>query len=109
MLAKAFPRLQWSPAMSAEYQLSLLPRSIRDGSEIPDAKLAALSTFARVMVTTRGLPARRDVDTFLSAGFSERQVLEIILAIAVKTLSNYSNHLFHTPVDAMFASRTWSP
>lgn len=55
----------------------------------------------------RGLSTHRDVDGFLSAGYSERQVLEIILAIAVKTLSNYSNPLFHTPVDAMFASRAW--
>jgi len=31
-----------------------------------------------------------------------------VLAIAVKTLSNYANHLFHTPVDAIFAGRTWA-
>ena len=34
-------------------------------------------------------------------------MLEIILAIAVKTLSNYSNHLFNTPLDEMFARREW--
>ena len=53
------------------------------------------------MVATRGLPTRRDVDSFLSAGYSERLILEVVLAIAVKTLSNYSNHLFHTPVDEL--------
>lgn len=83
--------------------------AIRDGREIPDAKLSALSTFTRVMVEARGLPARMDVGAFLGAGYSERQILEVILAIAVKTISNYSNHLFHTPVDAAFASRIWSP
>jgi len=31
-----------------------------------------------------------------------------VLAIAVKTLSNYANHLFHTPVDDLFATRTWA-
>lgn len=94
-------------------QMSKVPpavtNAIRDGAEVPDAKLAALSDFTRAMVTTRGLPARRDVDAFLSAGYSERQALEITLAIAVKTLSNYANHLFHTPVDAMFAPRAWNP
>jgi hypothetical protein len=25
----------------------------------------------------------------------------------VKTISNYTNHLFHTPVDEVFAGRTW--
>lgn len=93
-------------------QMSKVPpavtNAIRDGAAVPDARLAALSDFTRTMVTTRGLPARRDVDAFLSAGYSERQVLEVILAISVKTLSNYFNHLSHTPVDAMFASRAWS-
>lgn len=44
----------------------------------------------------------------LAAGYGERQILEIVLAIAVKTLSNYANHLFHTPVDEMFACRAWT-
>ncbi|MEW6166863.1 MAG: carboxymuconolactone decarboxylase family protein [Pseudomonadota bacterium] len=83
--------------------------AIRNGTPISDAKLAALSSFTRTMVETRGLPSRHDVDAFLSAGYGERQILEIILAIAVKTLSNYSNHLFEPPVDAMFASRSWAP
>lgn len=34
-------------------------------------------------------------------------MLLIVLALAVKTLSNYSNHLFHTPVDELFAKRRW--
>ena len=34
-------------------------------------------------------------------------MLEISLAIAVKTLSNCSNHLLHTPIDDMFAGRAW--
>ncbi len=83
--------------------------AIRDGCKIPDSKLSALSTFTRILVETRGLPARTDVDAFLGAGYGERQILEIILAIAVKTISNYSNHLFHTPVDDAFASRLWNP
>lgn len=82
--------------------------AIRDGQPIPDTRLAALHEFARTMVVKRGLPSTADVGAFLAAGFSERQILEIVLAMAVKTLSNYANHLFHTQVDATFASRTWS-
>lgn len=83
--------------------------AIRDGKAIPDVRLAALSLFTEVMRSTRGLPSRAQVQAFLDAGYEERQVLEIILAIAVKTISNYSNHLFHPPVDGMFAGRVWSP
>lgn len=83
--------------------------AIRDRQPIPDARLAVLSAFTVAMVITRGQPSRRDVESFLAAGYSERHVLEIILAIAVKTLSNYANHLFHTPVDEAVASRAWRP
>jgi alkylhydroperoxidase family enzyme len=55
-----------------------------------------------------GRPDRVDVDAFLAAGYTERHILEIILAVAVKTLSNWSNHVFNTPVDAMFAAREWT-
>lgn len=77
--------------------------AIRAGTSIPDAKLAALHRFTQVLQNTRGLPSTSEVQAFLAVGYSERQVLEVILAIAVKTLSNYANHLFHTPVDAAFA------
>jgi AhpD family alkylhydroperoxidase len=81
--------------------------AIRENRAIPDPKLAALSTFTDVMVTKRGLPSKADVSAFLDAGYEEKHILGIILAISVKTLSNYSNHLFHTPVDEMFAGRKW--
>ena len=81
--------------------------ALRSGLPLPDAKLQALSVFTRMMVAGRGKPARQDLQAFLAAGFSERQVLEIILAIAVKTISNYSNHVFHADVDPVFAQYRW--
>jgi hypothetical protein len=77
------------------------PFSMRcaSGLLLPDAKLQAPSVFTRIMVASRGKPTRQDLQVFLAAGFSETAVLEIILAIAVKTISNYSNHVFHTDVD----------
>ena len=50
---------------------------------------------------------RLELATFLAAGYSERHALELVLAIAVKTISNYSNHLFHTQIDPVFASYGW--
>lgn len=82
--------------------------AIRDDLPLPDAKLAALNSFTRTMVAKRGLPSRGEVESFLNAGYTERHILGIVLAIGVKTLSNYSNHLVHTPVDAVFSSRVWA-
>jgi uncharacterized peroxidase-related enzyme len=81
--------------------------AIRGGQPVGDQKLAALADFTRTLFQTRGLPSRGAVEGFLAAGYGERQILEIVLALAVKTLSNYSNHLFHTPLDDMFAGRAW--
>ncbi len=81
--------------------------AIRSGGEVPDPRLRALAALARTMVAKRGRPSPEDVRAFLDAGYSERQVLELVLAVAVKTISNYTNHLFDTPVDAPFKAREW--
>lgn len=81
--------------------------AIRDGRPLGDSRLATLAAFTAKMVSSRGRPSEADVAAFKAAGFSERNILGVILAISVKTLSNYTNHVFHTPVDDVFASRLW--
>ncbi|HIG66125.1 MAG TPA: carboxymuconolactone decarboxylase family protein [Methyloprofundus sp.] len=81
--------------------------AIRGDLTISDSKLAALHAFTKAMHVSRGLPTQADVQAFLSAGYSERHILDIVMAIAVKTMSNFTNHLFHTEVDETFASRQW--
>ncbi|QQN74901.1 carboxymuconolactone decarboxylase family protein [Croceicoccus sp. YJ47] len=82
--------------------------AIRSDQEIPEPKLRALAEFTRVMSETRGNPSPAQAKAFLEAGYSETHILGIILAISVKVISNYSNHLFHTEVDEAFAAREWS-
>ncbi len=77
--------------------------AIRQGKEIEDDKLKALHEFTKVMNESRGNPTPEQSKAFLNAGYSEKQILAIILAQAVKTISNYSNHIFHTEVDEAFA------
>ena len=79
-------------------------KAIRASEPIPDVRLAAIYDLTAEMVRTQGRPDAVKVTAFLNAGFQERDVLYIILAIAVKTLSNYSNHAFATPVDAVFSA-----
>ncbi len=81
--------------------------AIRDGKQIPDAKLAALSKLTRSLRATRGNVSQAEVDEFLAAGYTEVHVLGIIAGIAVKTMSNYSNHITNLEVEAAFAGRTW--
>lgn len=82
--------------------------ALRNGQPLPDAKLQALSHFTEVMVDSRGNPSPEDLQAFRDAGYSDLQALEIVLALAVKTLSNFSNHLMHTEPDGPFAAYAWN-
>lgn len=79
-------------------------QAIRAHAPIPDAKLAALYATTVAMVQSHGQPSVAVVQAFLDAGYQERDLMYLVLAIAVKTLSNFSNHLFATPVDDKFAA-----
>ncbi len=78
--------------------------AIRAHHPIPDPKLKALYEFTQELVRSAGKPGRAAAEAFLAAGYTEAHVLQIILAAAVKTLSNYTNHLFQTEVDDKFAA-----
>ncbi|SDZ56604.1 uncharacterized peroxidase-related enzyme [Jannaschia faecimaris] len=79
-------------------------KALRDGETLPDEKLQALSSFAEEMVLSRGNPGQDAVDAFLAAGYTEQNVLGVVLGIACKTFSNYVNGLAGTPVDDAFAA-----
>lgn len=81
--------------------------AIRNDKPIPDKRLAALSEFTKVIFESRGMPSQADVKAFLDADFEEQQILQIVLALAVKTLSNYSNHINQPILDEAFSGHTW--
>lgn len=68
-----------------------------------DARLAALWTFARAVVETRGHAGDAAVAAFLAAGFTRANVLDVVTVIAAKTIANYTNHLTHTPKEDFMA------
>lgn len=83
--------------------------ALRDGRPLPDGRLSALADFTTHLLETRGWPLAAAVETFVAAGYHEHHVLAIVHAIAVKTISNYTNHMFQTALDPMFAGRAWQP
>ena len=84
-------------------------QALRNGEPLRDARLAALSDFTRKVVRERGWVPEADVQAFLDAGFTRAQLLEVILGIGMKILSNYTNHITKTPVDEAFQANTWTP
>jgi len=84
-----------------------ITNAIRTGAPVNDTRLSALAEFTQHMLESHGRPEAAHVARFRAAGFEEAHILGIILAISVKTLSNYANHLFHTELDEVFATRRW--
>ncbi len=82
--------------------------AIRDGRLIADSKLQALRAFTSAVVNSRGLPSDADTAAFFAAGYTRTQVLEVVLGVGIKTLSNYTNHVAETPLDQAFAPAAWS-
>lgn len=83
--------------------------AIREGTELPTDRLNALRDFTRAVVQKRGNVTEDDLRRFREAGFKQEQVLEVLLGVAMKTLSNYTNHIAETPLDEAFQAQQWSP
>lgn len=81
--------------------------AIRNDKPIADAKLAALVAFVNLMLDKQGWITEEDAKPFLDAGYERRQIMEVVLAISWKTLSNFVNHMADTPVDEMFEEHRW--
>ncbi|MCG8435980.1 MAG: carboxymuconolactone decarboxylase family protein [Gammaproteobacteria bacterium] len=82
--------------------------ALREGTPIPDMKLEALRRFTAKVVQSRGFVSEQDIEDFLAAGYGNEQILEVILGVGLKTLSNYTNHFADTPVDQAFQPQAWS-
>ena len=85
-------------------------QALRDDHAPADPKLAALWNFTRTVVETRGFVGDDAVDAFIAAGFTRANVLDVVTIAATKTISNYTNHITHTPKEAFMAdpALAWS-
>lgn len=81
--------------------------ALRNGKPIDDVRLETLRQFTADVVETRGWPSEESKRRFINVGYSSSQMLEVVLGIGLKTLSNYTNHLASTPLDGAFQSAAW--
>lgn len=81
--------------------------ALRNQTPLPNARLEALRTFTLNVVRDRGNVDDSAVQAFLDARFTKRQILEVVLGVSQKVMSNYTNHLAITPVDAAFKKFDW--
>jgi len=81
--------------------------ALRNETPLPNARLEALRDFTLSVVRDRGNVDDAKVQAFLDAGFTKRNILEVVLGYSQKVMSNYTNHLAQTPVDKPFQKFAW--
>lgn len=83
--------------------------AVRTRGVIADARLAELHDFCRALVIKRGHIGQAELDRFLAAGYTKDQLLEIILGIGEKTISNLTSVALDIPLDEAFKQFAWTP
>lgn len=81
--------------------------AIRNDEPIADPKLEALRRFVTKMAGQRGRVDDADIAEFTDAGYERRQVLEVLVGLAMKTMSNFTNHIAGTELDGAFRKHEW--
>ncbi len=86
-------------------------QAVRDERPVDDARIEALRRFVIAVLEARGFAGDAAVEAFLAAGFSRAQVFEVLVVIALKTLSNYTDHLAHVPEESFMSDPAlrWRP
>jgi alkylhydroperoxidase family enzyme len=85
-----------------------ITEALRNQSPLESTKLETLRDTTLLMVRNRGIIKQVDIDTFYAVGFNKQNLLDIVLILAQKVMSNFTNHLAETPVDDAFQAFSWS-
>ena len=85
-----------------------ISEALRNETILPNIKLEALRQFTLLIVRNRGNVPKANVDTFKSAGYTDRSIVDVVLILSQKVMSNYLNHMADTPVDEAFSPFSWS-
>jgi uncharacterized peroxidase-related enzyme len=72
---------------------------IRTGRASFDAKFDALASFVRTTTETRGHPASAAVDSLLAAGYTRANVIDIVITIGDKFITNFLHGVTQVPID----------
>lgn len=72
---------------------------IRRGAVPSDAKLEALARFVHETTERRGHPAPETVDALLAAGYSQANVVDVVITIGDKMITNFLHGVTKVPID----------
>lgn len=72
---------------------------LRKGSASFDSKLDALVKFAKEVTQGRGKVSSEAKENFFNAGYTEANLIDVVIVVGDKTISNYIHNIADFPVD----------
>ena len=81
--------------------------AIRQRRGPTNKRFAALSTLAKTLIEKRGGVSDQELDSFIAAGFTKEQVLEVIAVVAASTITNYAGTIANPPLEDPFRQYAW--
>lgn len=84
-----------------------LDEALRNRAKMPNQRLQALHEMTLAIVRSRARVSPEQLEAFYAAGYENQHVLEIILGLSQKIISNYTIQFANTPVDKVFEKYTW--
>jgi uncharacterized peroxidase-related enzyme len=82
--------------------------AIRTGQAPADPRARALTRFTNQLIERRGAIDSQELDTFLAAGFTKQQALEVVTGLALSLMANYAGNFVEPELDAFLVPTQWS-
>lgn len=79
-----------------------LNQALVEQTPLPNRRLEVLREITLEIVRNRGHIASSTLENFFNEGYTKQNLLEIIVGVAQKVMSNYTNHIADTPIDKRF-------
>jgi len=82
--------------------------ALREGHSLQDPKLEALRRYVELILQKRGHLTEKEIQDFLTAGYSKEQALDVLTGMAAKLISNFTNALAKTELDEPVKKFAWT-
>jgi uncharacterized peroxidase-related enzyme len=73
--------------------------AIRKADFPEDKKLDALAKFVKETAVNRGRPSEKSLDEFYSVGYTTANLIDVMIVIGDKIISNYLHNITQIPID----------
>jgi uncharacterized peroxidase-related enzyme len=82
--------------------------AIRSGTAPADPRARALTRFTTQLIERRGAVSPQELESFIAAGFTKQQALEVVAGLAVSLMANYAGNFVEPELDPFLAATKWS-